>query len=74
MDRVAFTQFMNRPAVVIASLTVLAVLGFAGVTRLSNRFEEQQKALARHLYDQGLAEQRAGKLTALFNAVTLPFH
>ena len=61
MDRVAFTQFMNRPAVVIASLTVLAVLGFAGVTRLSNRFEEQQKALARHLYDQGLAEQRAGK-------------
>ncbi|MGA8151810.1 MAG: tetratricopeptide repeat protein [Terriglobales bacterium] len=61
MDRVAFAQFMNRPAVVIASLTVLAVIGFAGVTRLSNRFGEQQKALARHLYQQGLADQQAGK-------------
>ncbi len=61
MNRVALAQIMNRPAVVIASLTVLAVIGFAGVTRLVNRFGEQQKALARHLYEQGLAEQRAGK-------------
>jgi len=61
MDRVGFAQIMNRPAAVIASLTVLAVIGFAGVTRLVNRFGEQQKALARHLYEQGLAEQRAGK-------------
>jgi len=61
MDRVALAQIMNRPAVVIASLTVLAVIGFAGVTRLVNRFGEQQKALARHLYEQGLAKQQAGK-------------
>jgi len=61
MDRVALAQVMNRPVVVIASLTVLAVVGFAGVTRLANRFGEQQKALARHLYEQGLTEQQAGK-------------
>jgi tetratricopeptide (TPR) repeat protein len=46
---------------VIASLTVLAVLAFLGVGRLVNRFQEQQKALARHLYQQGLEEQQAGK-------------
>ena len=61
MDRAALTHAMNRPAVVIAIMTVLAVLGFAGVTRLVNRFGEQQKALARHLYERGLAEQQAGK-------------
>lgn len=61
MDRVALAQIAHRPAVVIASLALLAVMGFAGVTRLTNRFGEQQKALARHLYEQGLAEQQAGK-------------
>ena len=61
MDPVALRNFINRPAVVIAGLAVLAVLCFAGVTRLVNRFGEQQKALARHLYEQGLAEQHAGK-------------
>jgi tetratricopeptide (TPR) repeat protein len=51
----------GRTPVVIAVLTILALLGFLGVSRLVNRFQEQQKALARHLYQQGLAEQQAGK-------------
>jgi tetratricopeptide (TPR) repeat protein len=51
----------DRPPVVIAFLTILAGLGFLGVSRLVNRFQEQQKALARHLYEQGLGEQQAGK-------------
>ena len=46
---------------VIAILTALTLLGFLGVGRLTNRFQEQQKALARHLYQQGLTEQQAGK-------------
>jgi len=46
---------------VIAWLTFLAVMGFAAVTRLTNRFGEQRKALARHLYEQGVGEQQAGK-------------
>jgi tetratricopeptide (TPR) repeat protein len=51
----------TRPLVVIAGLTVLAVLAFLFVNRLVNRFGEQEKALARHLYEQGLAEQKAGR-------------
>jgi tetratricopeptide (TPR) repeat protein len=51
----------GRTPVVIAALTILAVVGFWGVTGLVNRFREQQKALAGHLYEQGLAEQQAGK-------------
>jgi len=46
---------------VIASLAILAVLAFLFVNRLVNRFGEQEKALARHLYEQGLAEQNAGR-------------
>jgi len=51
----------SRPPVVIASLAILAVLAFLFVNRLVNRFGEQEKALARHLYEQGLAEQNAGR-------------
>lgn len=61
MDRVALKQITKRPSVVIACLTILAVMAFAGVSRLANRFGEQQKALARHLYERGLGEQQAGK-------------
>lgn len=50
-----------RPPVVITSLALLVILGFAGVSRLVSRFEEQQKAVARHLYAEGLSEQKAGK-------------
>lgn len=51
----------SRPAMVIAGLAFLAFIAFLGVTRLVNRFGEQQKALARHLYQRGIAEQREGK-------------
>jgi tetratricopeptide (TPR) repeat protein len=61
MDRATFAKITSRPPIVIASLSVLAMISFAGVTRLVSRFGEQQKALARHLYERGLAEQQAGK-------------
>jgi len=54
--------FGGRTPAVIAGLTICAVLGFLGVGRLVNRFQEQQKALARHLYQRGLGEQQSGKL------------
>jgi tetratricopeptide (TPR) repeat protein len=50
----------RRPPVILTSLLVLAVLTFAGVNRLVNRFREQEKALARHLYESGLKAQSAG--------------
>ncbi len=57
---VTLKPITSRPPVVIAGLSVLAVLAFLFVNRLVNRFGEQEKALARHLYEQGLAEQKAG--------------
>ena len=61
MHEPTWNRIASRTPVVIAVLTILALLGFLGVSRLVNRFQEQQKALARHLYEQGLAEQKAGK-------------
>ena len=61
MPQFAANSITQRPPAVIAALTLVAILGFVGVTRLVNRFGEQQKALARHLYARALDEQRAGK-------------
>src|SRR3954452_19922758 len=46
---------------VFAVLSLIAIAGFAGVTRLSNRYREQQKALARRLYSKGLDDQKRGR-------------
>src|ERR1700690_4251015 len=59
---VASLRFVTRrPPVILASLVVLAVLAFLGVDRLVTRFHEQEKALARHLYERGLQAQRSGQ-------------
>ena len=55
-----FQSIARRPPVIIAGLLVLAILMFLAVTRLVHRFGEQEKALARHMFEQGQAEQRAG--------------
>jgi tetratricopeptide (TPR) repeat protein len=59
-DRVE--AFFRRPPVVIASLLVLAVAAFWGVNRLVNRFREQEKALARHLFASGEGALQTGQL------------
>ena len=46
---------------VFAVLSLIAVAGFAGVTRLANRYREQQKALARRLYAKGLDDQKRSR-------------
>ncbi len=51
----------RRPPVIVAGLVVVTVLAFLGVNRLVNRFREQEKALARHLYEHGLQAQSAGQ-------------
>ncbi len=51
----------TRPPLVIAALGTLTIVAFLGVTRMVNRFTEEQKAVARHLYAQGLTEQQSGK-------------
>jgi len=62
MPELTLKPLTGRTPTVIAGLTILAVLGFLGVGRLVSRFQEQQKALARHLYQRGFAEQQTGKL------------
>lgn len=46
---------------VFAVLSLIAIAGFAGVSRLANRYGEQQKALARRMYARGLKDQKDGR-------------
>ena len=61
MPAITAAKPLTRPAMVFAVLTLIAIAGFAGVTRLSNRYREQQKALARRLYSKGLDDQKSGR-------------
>ena len=62
MELVAWWAFARRPSVMLVSLLLLLIASFLFVTRLVNRFHEQEKALARHLFTQGQSDQNAGKL------------
>jgi tetratricopeptide (TPR) repeat protein len=61
MTLVSLKQLARRPSVVIAGLSIIAVLAFLLVSRLVYRFGEQEKALARRMYAQGQLEQRDGR-------------
>ena len=61
MPEPASESITSQPGVVIAFLVILALLGFLSVSRLVERFQQEEKALARHLYRQGLEEQQVGK-------------
>jgi tetratricopeptide (TPR) repeat protein len=61
MNVAVLESLTRRPPVILTSLLVLAVLAFAGVNRLVNRFHEQEKAVARHLYERGVQAQKEGK-------------
>jgi tetratricopeptide (TPR) repeat protein len=61
MNVASLKLLTRRPPVIFATLTLVAVLAFLGVNRLVTRFREQEKALARHLYERGLQAQRAGQ-------------
>jgi tetratricopeptide (TPR) repeat protein len=61
MNVAVLKSVTRRPPVILSSLLIVAVLASLGVNRLVNRFHEQEKALARHLYERGLQEQSGGK-------------
>jgi Tfp pilus assembly protein PilF len=61
MKLVSLKPLTRRPPIVIASLSIIALLAFLLVTRLAHRFGEQQKALARRMFAQGQWEQSAGR-------------
>ena len=53
---------------ILLFLLVLAVLAFAGVGRMVNRFHRQEEALARHLYERGMRAQSEGHAEAALGA------
>ncbi len=59
MNVAGLKSITRRAPFILASLLVVAVLAFAGVNRLVTRFHEQEKALARHLYERGIRAQGA---------------
>jgi tetratricopeptide (TPR) repeat protein len=61
MNVASVKPFTRRPSVIFSALMLVTVLAFLGVNRLVNRFREQQKALARHLYERGQQAQSAGQ-------------
>jgi len=58
--RLDLIAIARRPPVIIVFLLIVAVLAFAGVGRLVNRFHAQEEALARHLYQRGVKAQSEG--------------
>ena len=59
--RQKLNRITRRPSIVIAGLSLLAILFFLFVNRLVSRFREQEKALARRLYAQAEIEQKSGR-------------
>jgi tetratricopeptide (TPR) repeat protein len=51
----------GRTPLVLAVLTLIAILGFAIVTRLVTRLKANEKSIAWHAYEAGLVEVRTGR-------------
>ena len=60
MNAASLKAFTRRPPVIFAILALVAALAFLGVNRMVKRFREQEKALARHLYERGQQALREG--------------
>lgn len=58
--RASLKSFLSHAPVVFTILFVTAVLAFLAVSHLVTRFRQQEKALGRHLYEQGQAESASG--------------
>src|ERR1700686_154549 len=52
---------LRHPPIIISLLSIAAMLAFLAVTHLVNRFREQEKALARHLYAEGQMDMDSGR-------------
>ena len=51
----------RRTPLVLAVLTLIAIAGFALVSRLVTRLKANEKGIARHAYESGLSEVKAGR-------------
>ena len=64
MDSRKLEAFAHKPPAVLLALLALAVIAFAAVHRLVNRFGSRQRVLAAQIYYQGLDAQRHQNLEA----------
>jgi hypothetical protein len=60
ITRARLKSFLSRAPIIFTLLFATAVLAFLAVSHLVTRFRQQEKALGRHLYEQGQAEQASG--------------
>jgi predicted Zn-dependent protease len=61
MNSPALRPPARRTPLVLAALTVLAIVSFAAVSRLVTRLKANEKRIAWHAYEAGLAEVKAGR-------------
>lgn len=61
MNSPAPTAPARRTPLVLAALTLIAVVAFAGVSRLVTRLKANEKRIAFHAYEAGLAQFQAGQ-------------
>ena len=61
MNDTAPKPLARRTPLVLAMLILIAIIGFAIVSRLVTRLKANEKGIARHAYQAGLMEVRAGR-------------
>ncbi len=61
MNDTAPRPLARRTPLVLAVLILIAVIGFAVVSRLVTRLKANEKGIARHAYQAGLSEVKAGR-------------
>jgi Flp pilus assembly protein TadD len=60
MNPVSRKPLARRTLLVLAALTALAVASFAAVSRLVTRLKANEKSIAWHAYEAGLAQVQSG--------------
>jgi len=58
MDFKKLDEVAHKPPVVLVALLIIAIVGFAAVHRMVNRFESRQGVLAAQIFYTGLSQQR----------------
>src|SRR5215468_2538809 len=61
MNSIPSRPVAGRTPLVLAVLTLIAIVGFALVSRLVTRLKANQKRIAWHAYEAGLVEVKAGR-------------
>lgn len=67
MNSISSRPVAGRTPLVLAVLTLIAIMGFAVVSRLVTRLKANEKRIAWHAYEAGLVEVKAGRSDRALN-------